>query len=273
MTTGPLPAGKNRPTTPRAWCGWCRPGVRPWHWRRSAGGRAWRPGSDASSSSRDSSIPGRAATGAGLSALIAVGLATTVALAQTPAMTKARQRDESSRSDSSSGNAAKELRAIRHTIWGEVRDMAGNPVSGAAVFAVGIAEPKPEMVKGQIEQVVDLQKILGQTVSGRAGGFQLELRAGPEIESLNLVVKGPGWDLAAANFSLRPDDEGAMPFPLLPDESITLNLSKKIPIEGQLLSPTGQPVAGARVELLNLGSGSDSNKDRRWYLSGPERSR
>ena len=214
--------------------------------------------------------PGRVWSGS--ISLVAVSLAATLALAQTPAMTKAKQRD-SSRSAAATRNAPdNDQRSIRRTLWGEVRDTAGKPVSGAAIFAVGTAEPKSEMVDGQLEQVGEVQKILGQTISAKAGGFQLELRVGPEIQGVDLVAKGPDGALSAANFSLRPDNEGVMPFPLLPDESITLNLPKNIPIEGQLLSPTGQPVTGARVELLNLGSGNDINKSRQWYLGGPERS-
>ena len=66
------------------------------------------------------------------------------------------------------------------------------------------------------------------------------------------MAKGPDGAIAAANFSLRPDREGETRSPLLGAESVTLALPRNIPIEGRLLSPAGQPVAGARVELLQL---------------------
>ena len=211
--------------------------------------------------------PGRIWSGIAL--LCVLSLAATVALAQTREM-KSAERTRNVREQQSSRDPATDRRPLRRTIWGEVRDPAGKPVGGASIVAVGLADPGPPMVDGQPQPMEDQQKILGQAVSSRAGRFQLELRAGPEVHAVDLIARGTDSGLTGANFSIRPDGTGQMRFPPFGDEPITLTLPSSIPIEGQLLSPSGRPVSGALIEMVMLGNDRKAGRGKGWYVPTPE---
>ncbi len=126
------------------------------------------------------------------------------------------------------------------------------------------------MIKGKIEYVGDRLKVVGESAADKAGRFHLELRAGSEVSDIAVVARAPDSALCAANFSIMPDEKGQMQFPQLGDDPITLTLSKSIPIEGRLLSPAGDPVAGARVELVRMESGKRPRERDQWSAPAPE---
>ena len=126
------------------------------------------------------------------------------------------------------------------------------------------------MIKGQLEYVGERLKMVGQSTADKSGQFQVELRAGPEVNDIAIVVRGSDSALSAANFSIMADEKGEMRFPPLGPEPVLLTLSRNIPIEGRLLSPTGDPVAGARVELVRMESGKRQGERDQWAAPEPE---
>jgi len=207
-------------------------------------------------------------------AAFAISLAQTrpVSSAQTPVMKSPRPEENATRQDqrASVKESQSGRKANRRTLRGEVRDTGGKPVAGASVFAIGNVEPRPEMIKGQLEYVGERLKVVGQSTADNGGRFQLELLAGPEVSDIAVVARAPDSALSAANFSIMADEKGQMRFPRLGDDPITLTLSRSIPIEGRLLSPAGDPVAGARVELVRMESGKRQRERDQWSAPAPE---
>jgi hypothetical protein len=201
----------------------------------------------------------------GLVGLAMAGLIASVALAQSrEGSGRTRSGEASTALDPGKRSGVQEPpsdAATHRVVRGTVRDPSGHPIPGAAVFAVGEIEPKPRMVDGRLAYRGPRERVLAEAPTDRGGRFTLDLALDRGILNLNVVVRAAGMGLAARNYSIRADAQGRTPFPLLDEPPVELILSPDLPIEGQLLSPTGVPVAGASVALAAIEAGERARRD------------
>ncbi len=139
-----------------------------------------------------------------------------------------------------------ESRAPRQTIRGTVTAPDGKPSARATVFWYGYRKPRvsyavdpPIMPKGREVQPADREQLLVKGVTDAAGRFEFaaNLDPGRYFEESRLIVLAEGAGVLSGRVKKG---------------EVALALAPEVVIHGRLLTPAGQPAAGARVSLLSL---------------------
>jgi len=141
-----------------------------------------------------------------------------------------------------------ESRAPRQTIRGTVTGADGKPSARATVFWYGYRKPRvsyavdpPIMPKGREVQPADREQLLVKGATDAAGRFELaaSLDPGCYFEESRLIVLAEGAGVLSRRLKKA-------------ETEVALVLASEVVIKGRLLTPAGQPAAGARVSLLSL---------------------
>jgi beta-lactamase regulating signal transducer with metallopeptidase domain len=193
--------------------------------------------------------------------LAAIGLVAVIALTQARG---ARPRSDEVKKPNAGNSLAAESNAkgdqvMRRTVRGTVRDVSGKPVEGAEIVAVGWLESRERRNGWYFTHHGEEPQILAQAASDRDGKFVLELALDAAVDTVHVIARLTGMGLTARNYSARPPDDGDLSLEVLNDRPVELTLLPNVPIEGRLLSQTGNPVRGVSVALtmLELGDGPD----------------
>jgi beta-lactamase regulating signal transducer with metallopeptidase domain len=140
-------------------------------------------------------------------------------------------------------------RPIPQAVSGRVLLPDGKPAVGATIEWVGYDQSQMHGVaipKENQTQRFDRRRVLAETAVGADGRFRAEASFDPvTIPGSILIVHSPGLGLLG-HFVWQKD---------LPKD-LTLKLAPAVKIEGRLLTPSGTPASGVKVELEDFHNGS-----------------
>jgi beta-lactamase regulating signal transducer with metallopeptidase domain len=191
--------------------------------------------------------------------------ASVTALAQSRPMASTKVDDPK---DGVSKSGGKSMPILR-TVSGRVLLPDSTPAVGATIEWVGydqskmhgVAIPKEDRNRG-----FDRYRVLAQTTVGGDGRFRAEASVDPDkVTSSTLIVRSPG--LGLLGHSLWQKDLS---------KDLTLKLAPAVKIEGRLLTPSGTPASGVKVELEGFHNGSSDDAMHEgvsMYLTQPESER